>query len=468
MTPETTRRRFLKTVGASVSLPFFESLGASAATASGGPPLRMMTFTVAGGTVLESWKPEKSGKLEELPSILRPLEFAKDDLTIVSGLRHNGKTEGKFNAHQYCSAVHMTGAEMVKNVDGKLISPPSFDQIAAEAIGSSTPLPSLEIGTTNHERKYSFRSDGNHVPYERNPRLVFERMFRDGKPRVPNWGQVLKQAASGRKPSRSERKSYERSVLDLVLGEAKALDRMLGTHDRDKFDQFLTSLRAIEKRMEVVESRMASVALDGTDYTEPLIPDNLPDDLDAANVMLQTLNNDPETQEEFIELMSDLMVLAFQTDTTRVGTISVGSDGALLHGVVTVGNERHNHTLQHMGNARNIEDADPIAREGCRQVHHWYTTMFGKMIAKMKMIDEGGRSMLDNSMVLYTSYMANGGHGRRDYPALIAGNAQGAFETGVHVETDGEPMSNLYLTMLDTMGVNASSFGESTGKINLG
>ncbi len=461
-----TRRRFLKTLGATVSLPFFESLGAAVPGAAGGPPLRMGIFTVSGGTVAESWTPRAVGALGEMPSIMRSLEFAKDDLLVVSGLGHKGKTEGKFNAHQYCSAVHLTGAKMVKNQGGKIISPASFDQIAAEKIGKNTPLPSLEMGTTNFERQYSFRSDGSSVSYERNPRLVFDRMFRDGKPRVPNWGTVLRSAAAPKK-SPGGAKGYDRSVLDIILSESKSLNRMLGKTDRDTFDQYLTSLRAIEKRMAVMESRMANIALDGTDYTSPIVPEHLPSDIEAANIMLNTLNADSETQGQFIELMADLMVLGFQTDTTRVSTLSAGSDGSLLHGVVTVGNERHNHTLQHMGNARDIKDADPIAREGCRQVHSWYTEMFARTVAKMKQIPEGDKTLLDNSMILYTSYMADGGHGRNNYPVLIAGNAQGRFKTGQHVAADGQPMSNLYLTMLDALGTGEKSFGESTGVLDL-
>ena len=126
--------------------------------------------------------------------------------------------------------------------------------------------------------------------------------------------------------------------------------------------------------------------------------------------------------------MSDLMVLAFQTDTTRVATLAVGSDEAHFPGVVTVGYEHHCHTLEHQGNAGRPEDADPISREACRQIHAWYTELFAEMVKKMKGIDEGGSSLLDNTMLLYTSYMADGGHGTKDYPALLVGKAGGTLE----------------------------------------
>src|ERR1700749_4284030 len=128
-----------------------------------------------------------------------------------------------------------------------------------------------------------------------------------------------------------------------------------------------------------------------------------------------------------------MMVLAFQTDSTRVVTVAAGSDEARFPGVVTVGYERHCHTLEHQGNAGRPEDADPIAREELRQIHAWYTQLFAEVVRKLKGIDEGGSTLLDNSVIMYTSYMADGGHGTNDYPVLLAGRAGGALKTGRHL-----------------------------------
>jgi hypothetical protein len=156
------------------------------------------------------------------------------------------------------------------------------------------------------------------------------------------------------------------------------------------------------------------------------------------------------------------MVLAFQTDTTRVVTCAVGDDGAQFPGVVTVGYERHAHSLEHQGNSFRVEDADPIAREGCRQIHAWYTSLFAEMVRKMKSIDEDGSTLLDNSMLLYTSYMADGGHGRDNYPALLVGNAQGTLKTGRQIDFQKHtPVSNLFAEMLQRMGVECDEFGEN-------
>jgi hypothetical protein len=192
-----------------------------------------------------------------------------------------------------------------------------------------------------------------------------------------------------------------------------------------------------------------------------VVPPNLPDGK-MAGKMRQATERDPEIHAEFTRLMADLMVLAFQTDTTRVATFAVGTDESLFPGVVTVGYERHCHTLEHQGNADKPENADPIAREACRQIHAWYTGLFGEMIKRMKAIDEGGSTLLDNCMMLYTSYMADGGHGKDDYPVLLAGNAQGTLKPGRHLAFPRKtPMSNLYVEMLDRMGVKVDEFGES-------
>jgi hypothetical protein len=176
----------------------------------------------------------------------------------------------------------------------------------------------------------------------------------------------------------------------------------------------------------------------------------------------QPVMRDPEKHAEYIRLMSDLMVLAFQTDTTRVATFAVGSDEAMFPGVVTVGYERHCHTLEHQGNAGRVEDADPIAREACRQIHEWYTLFFSEMVRKLRDVDECGEPLLNHCMLLYTSYMADGGHSREDYPVLLAGKANGTLQTGRHIAYQKDtPVANLYLEMMHRMGVEKARFGES-------
>jgi len=454
------RRGFLRGTGALLALPFLEQLAVAAGTGPQ-PPLRFGIFTVTGGTVLESWKPKEAGPLGKLSSILRPLEVVKDDLLVVSGLSHHGKAEGGLNAHEHCALLHLTGADLVKKIDGKLIASPSVDQVAARTVGDKTFLPSLEIGLSNQETKYSFRSADAPVPYEANPRLVFERMFRGRKPVVPNW------ANRGRteEPKTSAKtSSIDRSVLDLIREEANDLRKNLGGGDKLRLDQYLDSVRSIEKRIDFVENRQRLEVLDlqNPGPSKLSLPTNLPAENVPIWTITQPVHRDPERHEEYIRLMADLQVLAFQTDTTRVSVFACGSDEAMFPGVVTVGYERHCHTLEHQGNSFRVEDADPIAREACRQMHAWYTRLFAEMLVKMKAIDEGGSSLLDNTMMLYTSYMADGGHGTRDYPVLLAGKAGGTLRPGRHIACqDKTPLANLYVEILDRMGAKTPRFGES-------
>lgn len=464
------RRDMLRGAGALVALPLMESIrpltamAGAAGAAAGGPPMRMGIFTVTGGTVLESWRMPQPGSLggQKLPSILRPLEFAKDDLLLISGLSQSGKGEG-VNGHEHCAFTHLSAADEVSKIGGKVRAGESVDQRAARHVGQDTYLPSLEMGLSSQDTRFSFRAPDAPVPYENNPRLVFERMFRGRKPTVPNWSKRAA-AMQGAVRQTATADSYERSVIDLILADAKDLRGKAGRADQQKLDEYLQSVRSVEKRIEFAEARqrieemeLLSPGPSSLRLPADFLPPGTPD-----HKIGQLVHSDPERHGEYIRIMSDLLVLAFQTDTTRVATLAVGSDEAMFPGVVTVGYERHCHTLEHQGNSFRPEDADPIAREACRQIHGWYTALFAEVVRKLKDIDEGGSSLLDNTMLLYTSYMADGGHGRSDYPVLLAGKAGGTLKTGRQVVYQPDtPMANLYVEMLDRMGAKGEGFGNS-------
>jgi Protein of unknown function (DUF1552) len=467
--PALSRRRLLRGFGAMMSLPFFESIPSFGATSGKAmrPPMRMGIFTVAGGTVNESWRMKQGGALTgALPSILRPLEFCKQDLLLLTGLGHSGRIDG-LNGHESCAFTHLTGAPEAKKIGGKAVAAISVDQRAAQVIGAQTFLPSLEMGTTNGETKYSFADASTTVPYENNPRMVFDRMFRGGrKPVVPNWLRRASSLAKGTEKAASPAKrtdSYDQSVLDLVMEDAKSLQRNLSHSDQQRLDEYLTAVRSVETRMSSMEARLREEALDlQSPGPSKLALPNLPEEYGDMGKMQNLMFRDPDKHGEYIRLMADLMVLAFQTDTTRVCTLAAGADDAHFPGVVTVGYERHAHTLEHQGNDFNIENSDPIAREACRQIHAWYVSLFAEMVRKMKTIDEGGSTLLDNTLLLNTSYMAHGNHGRDDYPILLVGNAQGTLKTGRQVDFQkNTPVSNLYVEMLNRVGVPCEEFGEN-------
>jgi hypothetical protein len=444
-----TRRGILRGAGTVLALPFLESWRpfAAAATAGqvGGPPLRMAIYTVTGGTVIEAWKPDKPGPLQALPSILSPLEPFKDRLTLVSGLSHGAPATGC--AHAHCSRLHLSCGGDV-----------SVDQAAARAAGGDTLLPSLEIGLTNHQTKFSYR-DGAAVPFEMNPHLVFDRMFKGRPPLVPDWNERRAALATAvRESAKSD--SIEQGVLDTVLEQARALRADLGAGDRRTLDAYLHAVRSVEKRLAFMEARQREEAAD--DARRAPVPVFPPAKHFEKYTNPWLVWRNPEMHAEFIRIMADLLVLAFQTDTTRVVTAALGEDNAMFPGVVTGGTEYQAHALEHNGNAPGNQQPNAVAREGCRQIHAWYTKLFAEMVAKMRDIDEGGSSLLDNSLILYTSYMADGGHGVEDYPTLLVGGAQGTLKTGRHLAYPvGTPVANLYVEMLDRMGAKAKSFGDS-------
>ena len=443
-----------------MGLPFLESVS-TAATKSNRPPLRMGIVTVKGGTVLESWVPEKKGKLEKLPSIMRSMEPLKRDITIVSGLSQEG---GKGNnAHIHCANVHLTCDAGVTEKNGKVAPSISIDQFVANNLEKDHVYQSLEFGVSNGAATFSFNDDGSSVPYEGNMRLAFERMFKGRKPVIPNWQRRATRVAK-KVQKTAKRDSYDQYVVDLVREEAKTLQRMVSGADKQRLGQYIESVYSVENRLKLFEQRMADEAMDSVEYgkmSKKLVMTKPTEEAYARQIMKLWIK-DPEMHEKYFSIYTDLMILALQTDMTRVCTLSLGSDEAQFPGVVTVGYETHAHTLEHQGNARRVENADPISREGCRQIHEWYTKLFSRMAIKMKMIDEGGTSLLDNTMLLYTSYMANGGHGRKDYPMMLLGNAQGGFKTGQHIACEKDtPVANLYIEMANRMGVECSEFGNS-------
>ncbi|HWE01063.1 MAG TPA: DUF1552 domain-containing protein [Tepidisphaeraceae bacterium] len=464
------RRGFLRGVGALAALPYLESFAGAAGATAGAvkPPLRMGIFTVAGGTVSESWIPAAAGPLAKLPSILRPLEPFKNNLLILSNLSQSAKGDG-VNGHEHCGFSHLTAADHVGRVNGKAyvqaegVFAESVDQRAARMVKEQSLLPSMEFGLANQETRYSWRKDGVNLPYENDPRLVFERMFFKGRSMVaPNW---RTRATAGKQQSAKPGagSSYDKQVVDLVLDDANRLNKKLGSSDKHRLGEYLEAVDGIERRIARTQARLQIEALDvrNPGPSNPIAPDHLPATANDSSHLLRLVYANPAAHEEYIRLVADLMVLAFQTDTTRVCTVAAGDDGAMFPGVVTVGYEHHAHTLEHQGNG-NPEQINPIAREGCRQIHAWYTKQFAYMVEKMHNIDEGGSTLLDNSMLLYTSYMANGGHGQQDYPVLLAGKAGGALRTGRHVAYKKDtPMANLYVEMTARMGDRSGKFGNS-------
>jgi hypothetical protein len=433
----------LRGLGATVALPFLEAMRRPAALAhraGGGPstfPLRMAFLYVPNGMHMPDWVPRAVGAGFELPAILEPLKAVKDNLLILSGLSLNpacalGDGGGD---HARAMASFLTGCHPRKTDGADLRAGVSVDQVAAQRIGQSTRLPSLEIGCEGgrnagecdhgyscaYQSNLSWRRESTPVAKEINPRLVFDRLFDRGP-----------ENASATDESRNDRR--RKSVLDFVRDDAQRLSGSLGTADRKKVDEYLTGVRELERR---IDRGRAPADRGALEYPRPL--------------------GIPADYEEHLRLMGDLLVLAFQTDSTRIATLVFANDGS-NRGYPAVGVSDGHHDLSHHG-------GDPAKAEKIKRINRFHTAQLAYILGKLDGIREGEGSLLDHSMIIYGSGISDGNaHLHDDLPILVAGKANGTIRAGRHVRyTAGTPLTNLYVSMLDRMGARVDRFGDSTG-----
>ena len=433
------RRTLLKGVGAAVALPLLEAMDPiyTWAQTARSYPNRMAFAYVPNGINMRHWTPSAEGLLPaELPEILRPLDAVKNDLLVLTGLtadkaRPHGDGGGD---HARAMASFLTGAQARKTDGSDFRAGVSVDQVAANRIGDQTRLSSLEIGCDpsqmagNCDSGYScvynstisWRSATTPMPKMVNPRQVFDRLF-----------------ATGSQTERARRDAQRRSILDFVRAESEGLQTRLGSNDRRKLDEYFTAIRDIEQRIE----RAARMP-------QPTPP----------NITLPA--GVPTAYEEHIRLLADLLVLAFQTDTTRVGTFVFANEGSnRSYGFMGV-SEGH-HDLSHHEN-------NPTKLEKIRRINTFHVTQYAYLVNKLKSIQEGNGTLLDHCMVVYGSGNSDGNrHNHDDLPIVVAGKGNGSLTTGRHVKFAREtPLNNLWLSMLDRMQSGVDRLGDSTGRLN--
>jgi hypothetical protein len=430
----------LKGLGAAVALPVLEAMTPAFALASERKaPLRLSFVYVPNGIIMEDWTPRGEGKEYEITRILKPLEPFKNDLFVLTNLTdHNGNALGDGPGdHARAGASYLTGVHPKKTAGADIQGGISADQVAAQFLGSKTRIPSLELGCEDsrtvgncdsgyscaYTNSISWRSPTTPMPPELNPRLVFERLF----------GKV----DTGLDPeTRARRAKYRKSILDLVQDDTQKLVGTLGSSDRRKIDEYLTAVREIEKRIETAEKDNREL---------------LPQIEKPAGI--------PTAFQEYLKLMYDLQVIAFQTDLTRIATLMVGREGS-MRVYPEIGIPDPHHPLTHH---RNNEDWI----EKVRKINELHTQMFAYFLERLKSTKDGDAALLDRTMVVYGSGLSDGNrHTHEELPVLLAGNAGGVFKPGRHVVYKrGTPMTNLYLTLLDQAGVPANKIGDSTGKL---
>ncbi len=433
------RRTILRGAGTVLALPFLEAMAPKAIARVGGaaaqPPRRMALLYVPNGAHMADWTPKAEGAAFDLPEILRPLAPLKDDLLVLSDLtcdkaRANGDGAGD---HARASSAFLTGAQARKTAGANFRSGISADQVAARRIGDQTRLPSLELGIERYrgsgncdsgyscvyEHTIAWRSPTSPLPNEVDPRIVFERLFAER----PN------------DPARLKRNRLRSSVLDAVLEDSKGLEGRLGGADRRKLDQYMSCVRELELRIARAET---------------LPPVQPPEDAIRPSGM-------PADLSEHIRLMCDLMVMAFQTDVTRVITCMFAREGSEQKYRMIGVSEGH-HELTHHRN-----DPEKIAK--VKKINTYHIEQFAYLLNKLKSVPEGDGTLLDHCMIAYGSGNSDGNrHTHENVPLLLAGKGGGSLRTGRHVRYPGEtPLNNLWLAMLDRMGAPTDRLGDSTG-----
>lgn len=439
---ELSRRTVLKGLGTMIALPWLEAMGNVSAWAAGAPakktaPTRMAFIYVPNGKDMSNWTPKTEGEAFELPEILQPLAPFQRDLNVLTGLaadkaRPNGDGAGD---HARAMAAFLTGAQARKTDGSDIRAGTSVDQLAAGKVGELTHLPSLEIGCEagamagNCDSGYScvysstmsWRSATQPLPKEVNPKLVFERIF-----------------GGGDAAERMKRQASRKSVLDFIREDSKSLSRQLGKSDQQKLDEYFSSIRDIEQRMQKGAALPPLVA--PSDFPVP------------AGI--------PSKYDEHIRLMGDLMVLAFRTDATRVCTFVFANEGS-NKAYADIGVNEGHHELSHHGH-----DAKKIAK--IREINKFHIRGLAYMLEKLKSVKEGEGTLLDNCMIAYGSGNSDGDrHNHDDLPILLAGRGGGTIKTGRHLRyAHDTPVSNLWVSMLERIDVRAP-VGDSTGGLNL-
>jgi len=434
------RRTFLRGAGTALALPLLEAMRPAFASAADGAPAakRVSFFAVPNGIIMDKWTPAAVGSGFPITPVLEPLTAFRDRMVVISGLANNEARKLEFEIagdHPRACSAYLTAAHPKMTSGADIHCGVSVDQIAANELGKQTPLPSLEIGLETpmigacesayscvYYNTISWRGPETPLPMENRPRAVFERLVGD----------------STDPDERRARIQENRSILDLVSEDLKRLLRSVGQSDRLKLVQYSEAIRSVEQQIRVAEQQA---------------PEKLPDMEKPIGI--------PEKFSEYARLMLDLQVLAFQGNMTRVATFMVGHEmGGRAYPELGFGDQHHSLT-HHQG------DQEKIAK--VLQINIFHAKLYQYFLDRMRAVPEGDGSLLDHSLLVYGSPLSDGNmHLYRDLPVLlIAGTATG-ITGNRHVRySDDMPMANLYLTLLDRLGVTVERFGDSTGRVAL-
>ena len=448
---QVSRRAALKGLGTAIALPLLDAmLPATAFTAFGRAlqaaeaakktPNRMAFLYVPNGIHMPDWTPANVGADFDLPPILQHVAKFKNDFMILSGLAQDGaRAHGDGGGdHARAMASFLTGCHPRKTHGADIKVGVSADQVAAQKVGQQTRFASLELGcepgaqngncdsgySCAYSANSSWKTESTPVAKEVNPRLVFERLFSDGQ-----------QGES--KEARAKRNQARKSVLDFALEDANQLKGRLGATDQRKLDEYLSTVRELEQRI---------------NRAEQAADEGLPNFKKPAGV--------PGDYGEHIRLMADLMVLAFQTDSTRISTFVLANEGS-NKSYSFIGVSEGHHDLSHHG-------YDKEKQAKISKINQFHVDQLAYFLERLKATPEAGGSLLDHAMVAYGSAIGDGNaHNHDNLPILLAGRGCGTLRPGRHVRYEKEtPLNNLWLSLLDRMESSIDQLGDSNGRLN--
>ncbi|MGB7323251.1 MAG: DUF1552 domain-containing protein [Rubripirellula sp.] len=439
------RRTVLRGIGTAVALPLLDVMSPtrllSAASPSSGPPLRMGFFYVPNGMHMPDWTPSKEGFKFDLPPTLAKLADHQDEINVLSGLTLDGaRAHGDGGGdHARSVAAFLTGAHPRKTNGADIQNGISVDQMTAKYVGDSTRFSSLELGleasaqagncdsgySCAYASNMSWRGPTNPMSKEIDPGALFDRLFA---------GQVVKET----KQAKSVREKYRKSILDFVLEDANRLHKTLPAIDQRKLDEYLYSVRDVEKRIGGVERlRMTE---DGVpDYPRP--------------------SGVPKELSKHCELMMDMVTLAYQTDSTRILSFMFTNAGS-NRSYPEIGVSEGHHETSHHGKSEHKQ-------ANIAKINRFHIERFAYLLDRMKQTPEGNGSLLDNCMLVYGSGISDGDrHNHDNLPILLAGAAGGKIKTGRHIQYGKDtPLCNLYVWMMQQMGAKTDQFGDSNGSL---
>ena len=432
------RRSFLQGIGATVALPLLESMipaVTALAKTPAVPPHRLGCVYVPHGAIMDKWTPAQVGRNFEFTPILRPLEPFRDSLVVVSNL--SGPPTANGGGHALAPASWLTGVPPKRTEAEDVLAGETIDQAVAKAIGQGTQFPSLELATedfSNHigacDTGYScvymntiaWQGPTTPLPMEINPRIVFERLF----------------GSSGTHEQRLVRMAEDRSILDSVMTATTRMESRLGARDRVRLDQYLDNIREIERRIQRAEQQ--------TDFHQA-VPD--------APIGV------PDSFEDHVALMFNMLAVAYESDMTRVFTFMVARDLS-AQTYPQLGITEGHHAVSHHAN-----NPSKVIKHAA--INNYHVQLFAKFLEKLQATPDGDGSVLDHSIILYGSGMSDGNlHNHHPLPLVIAGGGAGQIKGGRHVAyPEMTPMGNLLVSIGRKAGADVDHFGDSNGAVDL-